>query len=104
MEIWQLLTLNSSVSHLYPQCVHSITHSTGTSFCALWPTLLVGPHQCTAVMFVALWMFVRCCWCCPVCLLLLVAALCITTQAELEELLLEQPKFSCQLGMAEVIM
>lgn len=62
----------------------SIPNSTGW-FCTLWPTLLVGPCQWTTVLFVAGFVFMRCCLCCPVCLLLLVATLCITTHADLSE-------------------
>ena len=52
-------------------------------FRALWPTLLVGARQWTTVMFVAGFVFMRCCLCCPVCLLLLVATLCITAHGNL---------------------
>lgn len=43
-------------------------------------------------MFVAGFVFIRCCLCCAACLLLLVATLCITTHADLcEGLLNGQP-------------
>lgn len=69
----------------YTVCTPQFALPAGCSaFGTLWPTLSVAARQCAALLppprlqFV----FVRCSSCCPVCLLLLVAALCITAHAD----------------------
>ena len=69
--------------------VFSETGATGGSLipsCALWPPLSVGARRWRTGLFVAGFVFVTCGLCCQVCLLLLVATLCITTHTPSSDL------------------